>query len=471
MNYKIKHVRLREHLLFLAISSFIFVCSLNEGFFWDNITFGYKMGLHLYENGLFHFNFPDSFDPGHPPFLAFIQASAWRLFGKTLFVSHVVLLPFIYGLLVQLHIFVKQYTNNKSTTLFAFILLLAEPTLAAQFVLIGPEIIQLFFFFLALNNILRKKNLLKTIGLFFLGIVSFRGMLLFAGIFLFDILRHLLFQKKTIIQFLSQKNLLTYFTGAIPAFAFIFWRLTVKGWLQTHPNSPWKSLWHFVNFPEFLRNLLVLGQRYVDFGRIAIFIFIIYILATNKNLFFKERNKELFLLAICSVLPIIIISLLAVNPFGHRYFIVSYLTFFLIAYRFIQSLNRNKKTIYIILIGCLIGGNFWVYPEKISQGWDASLAHMPYFELRSKAIGFLDSENIRIDRVTTFFPNTGKIDIVDLSGDLRVFQSTFTGDQPYLFYSNVYNLEDKEYDWIENNYTLLKQFSSGQIRIEILKHK
>jgi hypothetical protein len=245
--------------------------------------------------------------------------------------------------------------------------------------------------------------------------------------------------------------------------------LYYKGWLQTHPDSPWKNLWHFANFNEFTKNILVLAHRYLDFGRLGIFIFIVYTIIKFKKQVYTKKNKELLLLAITSVLPVTIISLLAVNTFGHRYFIASFILFILLAFNLIQH-YKNKTTIYIVLFTLLITGNFWIYPKRISQGWDASLAHMPYFNLRTKAIDYLYRNQISINETATFFPNQNPIDCVDLSGDKNKF-SEFSGKETYVFYSNIYNLSDREYDNLENNYKLIQSFSKGLIRIDILKLK
>ena len=136
----------------------------------------------------------------------------------------------------------------------------------------------------------------------------------------------------------------------------------------------------------------------------------------------------------------------------------------------LQSLHKNRKILFAFLLACLISGNFWIYPERIAQGWDASLAHFPYFKLRLQAIQYLDLKNIPIEDVVTFFPNNNKIDAVDLCGDLRSFKSSFTGSESYVFYSNIYNLDDNNYELLKENYLLIKSFQSGQIKIEILKH-
>lgn len=111
----------KKHLFFITLSILIPLASQNSGFFWDNVTFGYKMGNHLFYNGLFNFHFPNEFDPGHPPFLAFILASSWKLFGKNLLVSHIALAPFIYGFFcATLFILQTVYEKQKTKLLCLF---------------------------------------------------------------------------------------------------------------------------------------------------------------------------------------------------------------------------------------------------------------------------------------------------------------------------------------------------------------
>jgi hypothetical protein len=460
-----------KNISLFTLALILFYASLETGFFWDNSIFGYQMGMHLFENGLFNLNIPDSIDPGHPPFLAFILALSWKTLGKSLITSHLVLFPFVYGLLYQLFEFVKTYTDKNYLVIFPFILVILDPTLDTQLLLIGPEVIQLFFFFLAINSILKEKIVLKTIGLFFLGIVSFRGMMLFFGIFLFDIIRHFWLHRKSIQTFITRNNTISYSIAIIPAFLYITWRLTIKGWLQTHPDSPFAHLWHYVNIQEFFRNLIFMMHRYADFGRVTYFIFISWMLYTSKKLFINDpKNKELILLAFVSVIAIILVSLFSINTFGHRYFIVSYLAFALLAFRLITKLNKSKKIVYIVLVASLIGGNFWIYPERISQGWDASLAHLPFYNLRETAIKYLYSNNIKIESVATFAPNQGRIETISLSGNLDEF-ADFTGNDPYVFYSNIFNLNDQTYEILEQKYTCIKAFEKKNIYIQILKRK
>jgi len=443
--------------------------SRNVGMFWDNVLFGSKMGTYLYENGLFNFNIPDLINPGHPPFLAFVQAVGWKIFGRTLFVSHLILFPFVFGFLYQLQILVSKYVSSHFYRLLAWVLVLCDPTVSAQIVLVGPEIILLFFFVLSVNSILSNRPYIKAVALAFLGLSSFRGMMICAGLFAFEFLNYVWINKNSLKSFLKLKTILPYVIGSIPSILFIIWRIHTKGWIQD-PNSPWAECWQIVDFQGFIRNIIVLVQRYFDFGRIAIFVFLSVIFIRNKKQFQNRDVKQLSLLAIFSVILVIIVSLIYTNPFGHRYFVTSFIPIILLSFTVLQRLSKNKKIIYFLLFISLITGNLWIYPKRISQGWDSSLAHLPYFNLRREAIIYMDKNKIPIEKTATFFPNSNKIDDVDLTGDKRKFVA-FDQQNDYVFYSNVYNLSDNNYDVLDKSYKPIKEFHSFLIKVVLMKRK
>lgn len=462
--FKSKNKRI---LFFISFGVLLFLLSFKNGMFWDNVLFASKMGNHLYENSLFDWNIPISFDPGHPPFLGFLLAIFWKIFGHELWVSHLLILPFTIGFFFQIRKFISYFIEASNKHFFLFILIIAEPSLATSFVIVNPEIIILFFFFLVVNSILFKNDYLKFIGLIFLSIVSYRSMMLVSGIFLFDVLNKLYIQREKINSILNFKFLLIYFFGSITGISFVVWRLITKGWLQTHPDSPWASLWQFVDIKWFVKNCFILVQRYLDFGKIFIFLFLIVsFILFGKRIIKSVKNKQLLLLSISSVFFVILVSLISTNTIGHRYFIVSYIVFITLSFRIIIFFFTRKKIIYSILFLGLVTGNLWIYPKEISQGWDATLAHIPYHSLRLEAINYLNKENINVEDVASFFPNLTKLDFVDFKGDTRSFQK-FNKKNKYVFYATVFNLSDDELKSLENDYDVLKEFNNFNITINI----
>ena len=124
----------------------------------------------------------------------------------------------------------------------------------------------------------------------------------------------------------------------------------------------------------------------------------------------------------------------------------------------------------IVWLFFIATGNFWIYPDKISQGWDYSLAYLPYFELRKMAIQYLNKEKIEINKVYSFFPNTSIFDEVDLNEDYRKFKRYEKGAN-YVLYSNVNNISDKIYDDLISEYSLLKEFKSSTLFIRLYEIK
>ncbi len=451
-------------LFFSFLGLLIFLVSHNNGMFWDNVLFSSKIGGHLYNNSVFNWILPDNLDAAHPPTLGFLLAIIWKIFGINLWSSHLLMLPFTIGFFYQLFKFINYFIKSNLLSFFSFLLIIFDPTLSTQFVIVNPEIIQIFFFLLAINSILNNNYNLKTLALFFLSIISLRSMMLCFGIFLFEIINRYNYKESII----NKKLFLSYFIGIIPAFSFLLTHYLIKGWLYTHINSPWKGNHKLISLGGVFKNSIVLIHRHIDYGRVFIFIFILIgLLYHGKNIFKSKKNKQLILIILTSNLLVVIASLLSTNPIGHRYFIVSYICFILLSFIILNSFYIKKKIIYSLLFIGLFTGNLWIYPREISQGWDSTLAHIPYYKLRLHAIDYLDKNDISIEKVGTFFPNINSIDDVDLNGDQRAF-ARFNGKNKYVFYSNVYNLSDKEYDTLDKNYTLLKDFKSYNITIHIL---
>ena len=457
----------KKNFLFVLLGVCIFFLSNNNGMFWDNVLFASKMGNHLYYNSIFDWTIPNEFDPGHPPFLGFLLAICWKILGHKLWVSHLLMLPFTIGVFYQLYKLVSYFIEERKLQILAFLLIIIDPTLSTQFVLVNPEVIIVFFFFLTLNGLLFNQKKLKFIGLFFLSIISFRSMMLLGGFFLFDIINTLYIKKGKLKSVLNIKFLLFYILGSLPGITFVAWRLLTKGWLQTHPESPWATLWQVATPKIFVKNFITLIHRYLDFGRVFLLLVLFYcIIVFGKKILQSEKSKQFLLIAITSVIFIIIAILFSTNAFGHRYFIVSFCTLNLLTFYLINKYFTKKKLIYSFLFIGLITGNLWIYPKNISQGWDATLAHTPYHSLRLNAIDYLQNEKINISEVASFFPNITTLDNIDFKGNKNSFVK-FTGENKYVLLSTVYNLTEEDYNTLEQNYTVLKEFNKLNITITL----
>ena len=164
--------------------------------------------------------------------------------------------------------------------------------------------------------------------------------------------------------------------------------------------------------------------------------------------------------------------MLSSNPFGHRYFLISYILLNLLSFLLFVKFLKKKRFVYCLIFITLITGNLWIYPREIAQGWDATLAHLPYYSLRLEAIDYLDTEKIELHEVASFFPNLTTLDAINLNNDQREFVQ-FNAKNIYVLYSNVFNLTDEEYKILDTDYRILKEFNKNNITIiiYILKEK
>ena len=193
--------------------------------------------------------------------------------------------------------------------------------------------------------------------------------MLCAGIFLIEVLLFTIVQEKPIKKVFSKKRIGLYFLAATPAILYLSWRIILKGWIISHPLEIWGSAWEFSSFKEFtsnlIRNTLVLGFRFADFGRFSLILFTTALLLKKRQLFNNKKVKKLLIIFFFSTIVIYSMSLLIKNPMGHRYFTPSYLALGLLCFVLIQNI-KLKKVSYSILLSCLICGNLIVYPAHIA---------------------------------------------------------------------------------------------------------
>lgn len=461
-------------LVLFVVSVIVVYSSRNIGIFWDNVLFVSKVGTFLYNNGIFNWAaWPLDIDSGHPPFIGTYMALGWTIFGRSLLVSHLLMLPFVFGFLWQIFRFCSYFVTDNKHLLFLFLLVIVDPTLLSQLVLVNPEIIQLFFLFLALNGVLRQKSWQTIVGLAFLGVVGYRGMMLCAGVFLTDLALHNFVRKEKFVHFFGKRNLIIYLIGASPAIAYLTWRYFVRGWIFTNPLEVWGNYWAYASGVDFVytfaRNSVVLVHKFLDFGRIVPFAIVAIALFFKPKTGILKRHSSLIFIFFLSTFVVYSVSLFAKNPMGHRYFLPSYVAMAVLCFNVLKEF-KYRKPLYLIVVFALLTGNLWVYPDKIAQGWDASLAHLPYWDLRKKAIQYLDDNKISLDDTETFFPNYNSIDEIELNGDLRKMND-FMGKSEYVMYSNVYNVSDDVIDALSENYTIVQSFEKMNVRVEIFQKK
>ncbi|MEA1899091.1 MAG: hypothetical protein U9N53_15645, partial [Bacteroidota bacterium] len=227
---------------------------------------------------------------------------------------------------------------------------------------------------------------------------------------------------------------------------------------------------------DLLFNSGILVWRLIDFGRLFLWIIGLVLLIMFFRDNFKDQDfKKLGIFMILSLLVLSIPLLAYKSLSGHRYLMPVYLIFTLLTAYLIFNRIKSQKLKYILYTISLVGlltGNLWIYPEKISQGWDSSLAHLPHYSLLDKMHNYLDQEDIDISNIGCTFPNLAEQRYLKLNDDHRSFHPKDLETDRFVLYSNVYNdFEDYEIDILNTNFILRKEFRKRGVFIKLYEKK
>ncbi|HQG55651.1 MAG TPA: hypothetical protein PK496_01425 [Bacteroidales bacterium] len=461
----------------------LFLATSHYPFFWDTVQLASKHANWFYQNGFRDLLLPVDFDSGHFPVLGLYLAVCWKIFGRTLFISHLIMLPFILGIIWQTWLLVKKIFSEKWKVL-AFVVILSDPTLMAQCTLISPDIFLVFFFLLALNSgIFGKKKILFMVALLGLSVSSLRGMICIAAIFIADMaIKQNLFNTNSMKTIIGKiiKNLPEIITPYIPSFIFIIsfltWHMVKTGWIGYHDESPWYDSFKPVDISGVIRNVFIIGWRLADFGHIFVWItgiFCFWNFLRHKIEKTESLNKliTIFLvILICLAVPMLFHK----NLTGHRYLLPVYILLALtVCYCLFEITEKHMiKTVFAtLMIAGLLSGNFWVYPDKISQGWDASLAYLPYPPLRKEMINYMKENSIPFSETGSGFPNLAALDYIDLNGSKESFATKNLKTNKYIFWSNIFNdFSDDEIDRLRKEWIIIKENKCMNVKVVLYKN-
>lgn len=460
------------------LSALILTFLVRENFFfWDTVQLGSIHGQFYLENNFSTFFLPENIDSGHPPTFGIYIALVWKIFGKSLVASHFAMLPFLLGIIFYLEKIGKYFFQSSMFTFVFILLLILDPCLAGQAVLVTPDIVVVFFFLMSLDGIFREKRKILALGIIGLCLISMRGIMVAAAIFSLDFLNYLFIIKKEFKLKPLFVNTLPYMLGVGLGFSFLLFHYLETGWMGYHENSPWAPAFEKVDFAGGIKNIMVLGWRLVDFGRIFLWIILLGIVI---NIFRKKEKlnlKSQQLLVLFSTLVFFLTPALIIHKMllGHRYLLPIFLAIDFLAVYFIFNYVKRREWKITFFSICLVGlslGNFWVYPKKISQGWDSTLAHLPYYELRNKMIAFIEKENIPFEKIGSAFPNLLSLKYIDLKNEEKHFEEKNWNEQEYIFYSNVFNdFTDEEIDDLERNWKVVKELKNWNVCVILYRKK
>lgn len=445
------------YLYFILLTFF----SLHIPFFWDG-TFFSEISVHFFKEGYNGFISPEQTDTGGFPMYSAYLTLCWKIFGKSLAVSHIAILPFLLGIAFEYFKLAKRYLSDKML-FFAMVLLIIEPVLITQSVLMGYDILMVWLFLLSLNLLLSNKYKLFSIALIFLCMSSMRGVILGISLLVIDYL-------------LNKKISIFWFSKYVPTILIIIvWSIyhhQQTGWFFFSPQRE-KTDESFLPFSMAIKQAGYIIWKINDFGRVVLWIFM---LIAGFRLYKKTKSENFFQLVKIVFVPMIILlicmSFLA-NPVGHKYFIVVFLCLQIAICYLLQQISSSIKRNVLFISFCivLIAGNFWIYPERYGNGWDSSLKILPFFELKNKMDEYIIQNKIPLEKIGTQYPLIADKRFSHLLDSSFHYTNVWKGpvsNYDYYLQSNVINTDiPEQIEKVKKSWTLLKMERSGQVYIEL----
>ena len=257
------------------------------------------------------------------------------------------------------------------------------------------------------------------------------------------------------------------------------------GYWLISPQSSWAAdSTGLASFPQIIKNGLICCWRLLDFGQLIYYILgLLAIYLSFKQQINHQLTRKYSSIILLLVMPSLLIFLLLNKPICHRYFLIWHLLVpigLLSCWRLIALKPLAKSLLYVVTIIVLLSGSFWIYPDKIAMGWDSTLAHLPYFQLREQAIQYLAQQQNKANNpidphlVAAHFPifkaveSTNQLVFSKQSGYVCADIDTAKNYQ-YILYSNICTaFTDAELLELQHK-KVIQKWENGAIKIILYK--
>ncbi len=437
---------LKNYSLFLSflILQAVLIFLNDDGFlFWDTSQFGGKHALHYYQNGLTNGIFvPDWMDSGNPSFFGYYISIVWKLFGLSLPVAHWALFPFLVALWYNVFVISETLCSKRSFIIPS--LLLVCPFFIGHSVLVSPDLILLSGFSMCIYASLKSNHWVFVLGSVLMCLMSLRGIALLVPLFLYEIRTDSNFSFRGIFK-IAFHQIGKFLPAIILALSYLGFHWFAKGWISGHADSPWAPSFALVSGLAILKNIFSFGHKILDFGMLAVFLILCFNVRFAALL--KGRLAWLYIF-IGITLAILIIP--RVGLLNHRYFLPLHFIGILISGQLLAAINNRWLTTLVLLF--VVSGNFWFYPQNISQGWDSTLAHYGVYKQEKNLRSFILDENIASNRIATVFPFKNSYQYLHLTNlPANDFVNYYEDPYDYIFYSNIMN------DWKDSELSKLNE--------------
>jgi hypothetical protein len=455
----------------LTTVAWVAYCSQNP-FFWDTIL-NSRIAHWYLETGFSSVFIPESLDAGHPPFFSLYLALGWKLLGRSLWVSHLMMLPLLLMVVWNYFQLARRYVQAKYLP-WAMLLLFLEPTFLAQSSMMSADILLLAGFLLSLNAITGGRRGWLFLGLLLMAAVNVRGIYSCGLVFAMD--AWLQWSKN---RRFAWQSLPPYLVAGLVTAIWLWLHHRQVGWWLAPPPETYGAHRELLGLGGMARNIGIIGWRIADFGRVFLWaILLLAILLGIKGDWTEPRSSgETLKLVLVALLGLSLLFIPFSNPIGPRYYLIVFLLGNLLFLQFLQSFRYGKAQVatFLVAVIFLLSGHFWVYPDTIAKPWDGSLAHFPYFRLRSQMIEYVSSSGLNPSQIATDFPNIQGDRYSDLSDRADWAFETIEGKPleacEYVMQSNIFNgFSDEELFALQKDWALVHEVKSWQVYIRLYRN-
>ena len=466
-------------LVLLVYTALTIVC-WNNCYFWDSIQQVSKEAHWFYQTDFRHLLMPVQNSGAeivatgyHPPLMGIITAALWKVVGCRLWVSHAFVFLWALVLIFNVWKLLNHFFYNHIAG-WVLLVVLLEPTVLAQFAIASPDFILFTAFIISLRGVLERKPWLLSIGLIFLCGMNMRGIFVGAALFVTHCYYIYLQASKTLHVRSVFNILLPYLPTLILLAIYFVYYFVARGWFfassgaTDHYSLP-------TGAGRVMKHLAEFGLRSVENGRIAIWLIGIYVAfhlaKIKKTLSVEYKAITLFFLLLTGVYLLFVF--ITRMPFSARYFMPQFFLLTLLALKGIKKMFCEKKMVtYLVVVLCFeLTGHVWIYPEKIAKSWDCTLAHLPYYELRTECFQYIDKRKWDYKDISGGFCLYGNRRFIELyDADKTVGTST---NNKYFIYSNISNVDDSFLEELKNpaRWNPVRQFEKGLVVITIYENK
>jgi len=462
MNYRNSWLRI-DYVLFAVVSAALicqFFWLIDLPFFWDAKSKALRANW-IYSQEFSSLIVPTELNSGHPPLWIGSMALVWTILGKSLWAARLLLLLVNIGVVYQLYaLFLRLRTPQVPKLIF--LLLCVEPTFLAQTTSLNNDILLLLFVLFSLNSLLSNQWKWFALALTGLLLTNLRGLYFTLAI----IIIHVWLYRSELLN-TGRKMIFSYGVALVAFLAFVTLQYTELGWAIVSQNKGFSQHRKPADLSLVLKNFLLYGKSFLEFGRFAVWIPLFFFLPKllrkgNRLLHDRSRMSLYILIVICALL--FIGSVPFSNPISPRYFMSCYLLLIILTANLIFQQTFTsvvKKGIIAFIAVSFLSGHFWIYPPKLSQAWDSSLAYLNYYEPEQKMFNYIEEQGIQQSDIGSHLPLVNyHLELSDVPDISYEFVNVDFQTNQYILFSNVENAStDTEIEVLQTQWKVVVSYS------------